>query len=311
MAALSLSGLSKFYGETRAVEDLSFSVREGEVFGFLGPNGAGKTTTIRTLLGFLHPTAGDATVLGVSIHDRDALQEARSRIGYLPSDPSIDPDLTGRRFLDEQAALKGDVRREELVERFDVPVDRRVGELSRGNRQKLAIVQAFVHDPSLAVLDEPTSGLDPLLQETFNTFLREERAAGTTVFFSSHVLSEVRKVCDRVAVVRDGHLAALEDVESLLSRGGKRVRVHVGEDVSASDFDIEGVHDLHVDDEVRFTFTGDYDDLVALLSRFSIRDLDVEEAPLEDVFVRFYGESESPRTDATRRPADTGGEGSV
>lgn len=327
MAAIECDGLTKYYGDVRGVEDLSFAVREGEVFGFLGPNGAGKTTTIRTLLGFLAPTEGDATVLGTAIRDRSGLRETRRRVGYLPSDPGMDPGVSGRRFLDHLADLRGGDRRDELVERFDVPVDRRIGDLSRGNRQKLGVVQAFMHDPALAVLDEPTSGLDPLLQETFNEFVREETDRGTTVFFSSHVLSEVRKVCDRAGVIREGRLVALEEIDDLLSRGGKRVRVRVEEDVTREEFDIDGVRDLHVDDEIRFTFTGRYDDLVALLHWYTVLDLDVEEAPLEDVFMRFYddgatardgsvdrdetdaeGADTDPAAEAESAPESTGGE---
>ena len=308
MTAIECDGLTKYYGDVRGIEDLSFAVREGEVFGFLGPNGAGKTTTIRTLLGFLKPTDGDATVLGTSIRDRSALLETRKRIGYLPSDPGMDDDVTARTYLDHLASLRGGARRDELVERFDVPVDRRIGDLSRGNRQKVGVVQAFMHDPDLAVMDEPTSGLDPLLQEEFNRFVREERDRGTTVFFSSHVLSEVRKVCDRVGVIRDGRLAALEEIDDLLSRGGKRVTVRVAEDVEADEFDIDGVSDLRVNDDVRFTFTGKYDDLVALLGWYTVLDLEVEEAPLEDVFMRFYGGSGNGERSATGEASTTGAE---
>jgi len=289
MAAIDCTDLTKTYGDLRAVDDLSLSVETGEVFGFLGPNGAGKTTTIRLLLGLRHPTGGDAEVLGASIHDRAALREARARVGYLPSDPGMDPDVTGNTLLDHLGELKGDSRREELVHRFDAPVTRPIGDLSRGNKQKLGVVQAFMHDPELAVLDEPTTGLDPLLQETFHEFLREERERGTTVFLSSHTLPEVRRSCDRVGVIRQGELVAVEPVEELLARGGKRVTLRVAESVDRADFELPGVTDLRVDDAVRFTFTGEYDRLVDLLDRYEIQDLEIEEAPLEDVFMGFYG----------------------
>ena len=291
MAAIDCTDLSKSYGDLDAVDGLTLAVEEGEVFGFLGPNGAGKTTTIRLLLGLQHPTAGDASVLGASINDRAALREARARVGYLPSDPGMDPDVTGETLLDHLGKLKGESRRTELVKRFDAPVDRPIGDLSRGNVQKLGVVQAFMHDPELAVLDEPTTGLDPLLQETFHEFLREEREQGITIFLSSHTLPEVRRACDRVGVIRQGKLVAVEPVEELLARGGKRVTLRVAESVDPDEFDLPGVSDLQVDNAgaVRFTFTGEYDQLIHLLDRYTLQDLEIEEAPLEDVFMGFYG----------------------
>ncbi len=308
MAALTVSDLTRYYGDVRGVEDVSFSVEAGEVFGFLGPNGAGKTTLIRTVLGFMSPTAGTATVLGHDIREESELLAAKERLGYLPGDPAFDGDVTGRRFLDLQAALKGDSRRAELLELFDPPLDRPIREYSRGNRQMLGIVQAFMHDPDLAVMDEPTSGLDPLRQATFNDFIDRETERGTTVFFSSHVLSEVRRVCDRVGIIRDGRLAELADVEDLLDRSGRLVSVTVAEAVDRGDFDLPGVHDLTVDSgSVRFVFTGRYDALVDRLSEFSVVDLEVEEAPLEEVFMRFYDGREAGADDADGSScADTG-----
>ncbi len=289
MSVLETSGLTKYYGETRGIEALDLSVPEGEVFGYLGPNGAGKTTTIRTLLGFIEPTEGSATVLGRDVSNEHELIEAKRHIGYLPSDPGFDEDTTGKEFLDYQASLKGDTRRDELLDLFDAPIDRKIGAFSRGNKQKLAIVQAFMHDPDLIIMDEPTSGLDPLMQDRFYEFVESEQERGKTIFFSSHILSEVRKVCDRVGIIRDGRLVTTENVKALLDRSGKRVRIHVGESVEPSDFDITGVHDLSLDGEVRFTFTGEYDDLIDHLSTFHVVDLEVEEAPLDEVFMRFYG----------------------
>jgi ABC-2 type transport system ATP-binding protein len=289
MSTIETRDLTKFYGETRGIEDLNLTVEEGEVFGFLGPNGAGKTTTIRTLLGFIAPTEGEATVLGRDVRDERDLIDAKRHVGYLPSDPGFDEDTTGEQFLDYQASLKGDARRDELLDLFDAPADRKIGAYSRGNKQKLAIVQAFMHDPDLVVMDEPTSGLDPLMQERFYDFIQAEQECGKTVFFSSHILSEVRKVCDRVGIIRDGRLVTTEDVETLLDRSGKRVRVNVEEPVDPADFDIAGVHNLSLDGEVRFTFTGEYDALIDHLAAFHVVDLDVEEAPLDEVFMRFYG----------------------
>ena len=304
MPAIRTDGLTKYYGDVRGIEDLSLSVEEGEVFGFLGPNGAGKTTAIRTLMGFQSPTSGSATVLDADVTDAEALRAARARVGYLPSEPGFDERVTGRRLLEYHGSLRGDVRSDELLELFDPPLDRPVGDYSRGNRQMLAIVLAFMHDPDLLIMDEPTSGLDPLKQETFLEFVRSERERGTTFFFSSHVLSEVRKVCDRVGIIRDGRLVEVATVDDLLDRSGKQVRITLGDSVDGEAFDLPGAHDVTVggrtqragDDRedgvttVSFTYTGGYEPLLRRLLDHDLRDLSIEEAPLEDVFMRFYDE---------------------
>jgi ABC-2 type transport system ATP-binding protein len=311
MSVIDVTDLAKHYGEVRAVDGISFTVEPGEVFGFLGPNGAGKTTTIRTLLGFLGPTAGSATVLGADCTDEPAMIEAKRSIGYLPANPAFDESATGQEILDLHGSIKGDARLSELLELFDPPLDRAVREYSSGNRQKLGIIQAFMHDPELVVMDEPTSGLDPLMQQRFNEFVREEREQGVTVFFSSHVLSEVRQVCDRVAILRGGELVTTETIESLLSRSGKFVRARIVGRVPEEAFDGAAVHDFErtvIEDraeqllaaadpdaetdvvtDVRFTYTGDVNELVTALSAYRFVDFDVEEAPLEEVFMRFYG----------------------
>ncbi|MFC7114413.1 ABC transporter ATP-binding protein [Natronoarchaeum sp. GCM10025703] len=300
MGAIELDGLTKDYGEVLANDDLTFEVATGEIFGYLGPNGAGKTTTIRTLLGFISPTSGSARVLGHDITDRSALIEAKRRIGYLSDEPGFDEDATGTKILDLHAAVKGDERRDELIELFEPPLDRPVRDYSRGNVQKLGLVTTFMHDPDLVVLDEPTSGLDPLLQQRFAEFLREEKRDGVTVFFSSHVLSEVRRLCDRVGIIREGRLAAIEPIDALLERTGKSVRIHADESIPLDALDVAGVHDLEtagrdVDTadaftECTFTFTGDINTLLAHLGEYTLLDLSIEEAPLEDVFLQFYGE---------------------
>ncbi|MFB6085248.1 MAG: ABC transporter ATP-binding protein [Halodesulfurarchaeum sp.] len=291
MAVIDVTGLRKDYGDTLANDDLTFAVREGEIFGYLGPNGAGKTTTIRQLLGFISPTGGTAEVLGADISDAEALREARRNVGYLPGELSFTESVTGRSFLEHQANLKGGDRLEEMTDLFDPPLDRKIRTYSSGNRQMLGLIQTFMHDPDLVIMDEPTSGLDPLKQEQLNRFLREERESGTTVFFSSHVLGEVRRACDRVGIIREGKLVALEDIDSLLSKGGKRVRIHTGDPLSADDFDLEGVVEFEqVGTVTRFTFTGDYNELLSTLSEYSLIDMEIEEPPLEEIFMHYYGE---------------------
>ncbi|WP_435344768.1 ABC transporter ATP-binding protein [Haloarchaeobius sp. HRN-SO-5] len=318
--AIEVDGLTKNYGEVLANDDVTFAVDEGEVFGYLGPNGAGKTTTIRTLMGFQSPTAGTATLLDADVRDEDALVEAKRRIGYLPANPGFDEQVTGDEVLDLHAAVKGQSRRAELLDLFDVPVERTIRGYSTGQKQKLGLVQAFMHDPDLVVMDEPTSGLDPLVQQRFNDFVRNEKERGTTVFLSSHVLSEVRQICDRVGIIRDGEIVTVERVSDLLGRSGKSVLVRVADEVEASAVTLDGVHDLSVRavegrsseslvgaggggggtrdgatasaTELAFTYTGDVNDLVAFVSGLDLLELELEEAPLEDVFMRFYGDDD-------------------
>ena len=316
MPVIHTDGLTKYYGDVRGVEDLSLAVEEGEVFGFLGPNGAGKTTAIRTLMGFQSPTNGTATVLDADITDAPALRAARANIGYLPSEPGFNENVTGRRLLEYHGSLRGDVRSDEMLELFHPPLDRKVGEYSRGNKQMLAIIMAFMHDPDLVIMDEPTSGLDPLKQEEFLEFVRAEQDRGKTFFFSSHILSEVRKVCDRIGIIRDGRLVELEDVASLIDRSGKTVRANIGGSITAAEFDIDGAHDVTVSGgseptgdapeadggedatSVSFTYTGAYEPLLRHLLDYELLDLSIEEAPLEDVFMRFY--SEDPAEEVKR-----------
>src|SRR5690349_8296510 len=245
MVAIVTSGLSKRYGHrapplhppwvhpapiVRALEDLTIEVRDGEIFGFLVPNGAGKSTTIRLLLGFLHPSAGNGSVLGLDIV-RDSV-EIRGRSGYLPGGIALYDTMSGEDLLDYLGRLTGrsPTRRPELCDRLEMSaatLRRPVRDYSRGMRQKVGIIQALQHDPELAILDEPTEGLDPLMQRAFYDILDDLRAAGRTIFFSSHVLSEVERVCDRVAIVRRGRLVALEDVEALLARRKRNVEMRV------------------------------------------------------------------------------------
>ncbi|QSW99850.1 ABC transporter ATP-binding protein [Haloterrigena alkaliphila] len=315
MAAIELEGLTKDYGAVLANDGVTFSVERGEIFGYLGPNGAGKTTTIRTLLGFLSPTSGSARLLGRDVTAEDELVEAKRRLGYLPDNPAFDEHATGREILELHASIKGDERSDDLLELFAPPLDRPVRDYSHGNVRKLGLVTTFMHEPELVILDEPTSGLDPLMQHRFAEFLRAERDRGVTVFFSSHILSEVRRLCDRVGIIRDGRLVTVEPVESLLDRSGKVVRLRAADPIPREAFDIDGVHDLKgsldrsadrvrgPDDdesaaesaeravtECTFTFTGDVNALLEHLRDHRLLDLSIDEAPLEDVFMRFYGE---------------------
>ena len=305
--AVVADGLAKRYGGVVAVRDATFAVERGEVLGFLGPNGAGKSTTIRMLLGLTSPSAGEATVLDAPVDDRAAFHTALGRVGYVPGGDGFYPDLRGRELLDYFERLRGAPRRAELEGRFPAPFDRPIDDYSRGNRQKLALVQAFMGDPDLVVMDEPTAGLDPLVQNRFYDFLDAERAAGTTVLLSSHVLSEVRRVCDRVVVIRDGRVVAAEGVEALLSEGGKVVTADLADPPPLSAFDLPGVsHAEYVaDGRLRLVCTGGYDALLDTLAAGHVEDVEIRESDLDDVFRHFYeGDGDEPEGSGGERVGD-------
>jgi ABC-2 type transport system ATP-binding protein len=275
------------------IERLDLDVRTGEIFGFIGPNGAGKTTTIRLLLDLLHPSLGRAEVLGLDSH-RESVKIRRS-IGYLPGEFGLDPRATGRQLIRSFARLRGmdDLGTADgLAERLGIDLDLPTGRLSRGNRQKVGLVQALFHRPALAILDEPTTGLDPLVQDTFLQILREARAEGRTVFLSSHILSEVEKVCDRVAIVRGGRLAALETTESLLEKRRKRVTLVFATSVDPSEFAaLPGVSDVYAHESTVWMRVGDgIDAVIKLAARHPLLDLTVEHPSLDEVFLGYYDE---------------------
>lgn len=290
-ATIRLDSLTKRYGDVTANDGISFDVEPGEIFGYLGPNGAGKTTTIRLLLGLIKPTSGTAELFGADVRDRRALTEMKANVGYLPDTLGFEERLTGRQALDYFARMRGDERRSELLELFRPPLDKPIESYSHGNRRMLGIVQAFMHDPDLVILDEPTSGLDPLKQDRMHAFLEEERDAGKTIFFSSHVLSEVQRVCDRVGIIREGELVTLEDIDNLLKRGGKQVRVHLAEPVDEEEFTTAEMIDLEiVDRTARFTYTGESNALLEHLVQYDVGDVDIGDPQLDDIFKHYYGD---------------------
>ncbi|HEX5014511.1 MAG TPA: ABC transporter ATP-binding protein [Candidatus Limnocylindrales bacterium] len=315
MAAIVTSGLTKRYGGgppvhppwihpapvVRALEDLSIEVREGEIFGFLGPNGAGKSTTIRLLLGYLHASGGSASVMGLDIA-RDSV-EIRRRTGYLPGGIALYDTMSGEDLLDYLGELTGRpaARRAELCDRLEMSgstLKRLVRDYSRGMRQKIGIIQALQHDPELAILDEPTEGLDPLMQRAFYTILEDLQKAGRTIFFSSHVLSEVERVCDRVAIVRRGRLVALEDVEALLARRKRNVEMRVDGPPPHLE-GVAGVSAVAVAPDGRITchLEGEVEPFLAALREVRVIDLTIEPAHLEEAFLELYHD-EGDETDA-------------
>jgi beta-exotoxin I transport system ATP-binding protein len=286
--------LSKRYGRVQALDGLSLDVRAGEVLGFLGPNGAGKTTTLRLLMGYLRPTGGSARMLGLDCW-RDSVA-VHARTGYLPGDVRLWPRMTVRAIAGHLARLRGldhDPRTLDLAKRLDVELDRPVGELSKGNRQKAGLLLALLGEPELLLLDEPTSGLDPLAQAEFHAILRERVAAGAAVLLSSHVLSEVERVADRVAIIRSGRLLVLESLAGLREKARHTVEVRFGSPPPPTAFAaVPGITDVRLEGSLlRCTMQGEVDPLIKALSRYHVRDLNSHEADLEETFLALYGEA--------------------
>jgi ABC-2 type transport system ATP-binding protein len=291
-AAIETEKLTKTYGRSRGIRYVDLTVEEGEVFGFLGPNGAGKTTTIRTLLGFLRPTEGRAWVFGLDVRKRSV--EIRARVGNLPGEFALEDRLTGEELLRFFARLRGvkDLGYAfELAERLGADLGRPMRRLSRGNKQKVGLIQAMFHRPPLLILDEPTSGLDPLVQEEFLEVVREARAEGTTVFFSSHNLAEVERICDRVGIIREGQLVAVEPTDELVNKAFRHVSLTFDEPVDPKPFAVlPGVKDLEASGaSLRFTLYDDLDEVVKLAARGRLVGLEYERPSLEEVFLTYYG----------------------
>ncbi len=303
--AITTQSLVKYYGKRRGLDGLDLQVRPGEIFGFLGPNGAGKTTTIRVLLDLIRPTSGEAEVLGQ--RPRQGGAALRRRIGYLPGDFNVDGGQSSRELLIHLGHLRGGVPREHidlLADRLDLDLGVKIRSLSKGNRQKVGVIQAFMHEPELLILDEPTSGLDPLLQQEFLQMAREARGAGQTVFMSSHVLSEVQQSADRVGIIRDGVMVAVEAVDDLRTRSVRRVEIRFDEPVPLDLFaGLPGVTDARVDGTVlRCRLSGRADPLVKAAARWGVDSMMIEEPDLEELFFSYYADAE-PAIDA-REPTD-------
>ena len=286
--------LTKYYGKTRGITDLNLTVSEGEFFGFIGPNGAGKSTTIRTLLGLIEANSGTASVLGKTIIGQNVFpvnrREVLSEIGYLPSEAVF---YNGMRVLDilhlSADLRKKDCREEanELCERLQLDTSKKVEELSFGNRKKVGIVCALQHNPRLCILDEPTSGLDPLMQREFFSILKERNHRGTTVFLSSHILSEIQRNCTRAAIIREGRIIACDTVEALSKTSAKRITLHGTTDLTG----LSHVRDTHLlENGISFLYGGEIRELTAYLSTLPLTDLSIAEPDLEEIFLHYYTE---------------------
>ena len=288
---ISTSRLTKYYGKRLGIEDVDLEVKRGEVFGYLGPNGAGKTTTIRTLLDFIRPTHGSATVFDLDI--RQSSVEIHRRVGYLNGELALYNDMTGEELLKYLGNLRGGLDRKyvwELAARFECDLPRRIQGLSLGNKQKLGLLQAFMHKPELLILDEPTNGLDPLMQHQFYDLLSETKKEGRTVFLSSHILPEVEKVCDRVGIIRQGRLVTVETIESLKSHSVRQLEIHFARPVPKEKFiNVPGVRDIVVQDSILIcTVIGSLDALVKAAAQFEVVNVISHEPTLEEIFMTYY-----------------------
>lgn len=293
MSLVQLNALTKQYGKSRGILDISFSIEEGEVFGFIGPNGAGKSTTIRTLLNLIYPTAGSATIFGKDIV-RDS-KEIRKQVGYLPSEVHYYDDMKVIDLLRYSAKFYGNVderRLERLSAQLDLDLGRKIEDLSFGNRKKVGIVQALLHEPKLLILDEPTGGLDPLMQNVFFELLAEERRKGTTIFFSSHILGEVQRMCNRVAIIKEGRLIQVETIDNLTRNSFKRVTLTY-DSPQAPEFDLPGIASQQSNgNEVSLMYAGEIKALLAMIQNEPICDLRIEEPSLEEIFMHYYVKQE-------------------
>lgn len=289
--AIEVSHLTKVFGNFTAVDDVSLAIEGGEIFGFLGPNGAGKSTTIRAILDLIRPTSGSCRVLGLDSR-RDAV-EIRRHLGFLPSDLALYPNLTGKQTLQYLAHLRGGVDQhwvDTLGERFDAELSKKVGELSSGNRQKIGLIQAFMHRPRVVILDEPITGLDPLVQLEFHHLMREHVDEGNTVFLSSHTLSEVERVADRVGFIRRGHLIAVEAMADLQDKALRRITLEFPDPVSSEAFTgVEGVHEVTVNGaSVTAQYEGSMAPLLKEATAHGVLSVSSATVDLDEMFLEFY-----------------------
>jgi len=289
MSIIEVNHLTKYYGKARGIVDVSFNVEEGEIFGFIGPNGAGKSTTIRLFLSLIYPTKGDAKIFG-----KDCIKfgpEIRQEIGYLPSEVFYYEGMKVLDLLKYSASFyKKDCTKRlyELADLMELDLKRRIDDLSYGNKKKVGIVQGLLHQPKLIVLDEPTAGLDPLMQQKFFNLIREENKKGATVFFSSHILGEVQRMCNRVAIIKEGSIINIQDIKTLQKDNYKKIQISAIE-IDEKRFEFDGVSKLEkVNGTLRFFYKGDINLLTRLISDIEISDVTIEDLTLEEIFMHYY-----------------------
>jgi ABC-2 type transport system ATP-binding protein len=289
MSVIEVNKLTKYYGKARGIVDVSFNVEQGEIFGFIGPNGAGKSTTIRLFLSLIYPTSGDAKIFG-----KDVIRfgpEIRQDIGYLPSEVFYYEGMKVIDLLNYSASFyKKDCtqRIKELSELMELDLKRRIDDLSYGNKKKVGIVQGLLHSPKLIVLDEPTAGLDPLMQQKFFNMIKEENKKGATVFFSSHILGEVQKLCNRVAIIKEGSVINIQDIKTLQKDNYKKIRI-AADDINEKQYRVEGVSNLVKENgALNFFYKGDINNITRLIGQNNVLDVTIEEPTLEEIFLHYY-----------------------
>lgn len=294
MNVIEIKNLTKNYGKARGIVDVSFNVEEGEIFGFIGPNGAGKSTTIRTLLALIHPTSGSATIFG-----KDCIKSApeiAAEVGYLPSEVFYYDNMKVIDLLKYSASFyKKDCtkRMKELAEIMELDLNKKIDDLSFGNKKKVGIVQGLLHEPKLIILDEPTSGLDPLMQQKFFDLLKEENKKGSTILFSSHILSEVQKLCNRVAIIKEGKIIKLEKISTLTENNYKKFKIDMESSVDKDYFKVKGVKELKIDGNiVTFLFKGNINNIMKKFGSIEISNVWIEEPDLEEIFMHYYEREE-------------------
>lgn len=290
MDVIEIKNLEKYYGKTIGVKSVSFNVMQGEIFGFIGPNGAGKSTTIRSILKLLQRSAGEIKVFGMNIDNYH--EEILENIGYVPSEVNYYDNMTGKDVLSySQSFYKKDCSKKikELAEILDFDLSKKVESLSFGNKKKLAIIDALMHEPKLIILDEPTSGLDPLIQQKFFELLKKENKKGVTILFSSHVLTEVEKICDRVAIIKDGKIIKVDKVSEIYKNGYKKVKIDFKDDLSLNSFNIKEITNFKVNKKsCTFFYNGDLNDLIKMMSEIKIINILIEDSTLEEIFIHYY-----------------------
>lgn len=289
MNVIEMKNLTKYYGKSRGIIDVNLDVNEGEIFGFIGPNGAGKSTTIRTLLGLIHPTRGSALIFGKNCVQEPAV---RKEIGYLPSEVFYYGNMRVIDLLKYSASFyKKDCTRRinELAEKMDLDLKKKIDDLSFGNKKKVGIVQGLLHEPKLIIMDEPTSGLDPLMQQKFFELIEEENKKGATVFFSSHILSEVQKLCRRVAFIKEGRIIKLEKISTLQENSYKRIAIEAKDALDKDAFNIEGVSNLEIKgNSAKLMYRGNVNVIMKKLSEINLCNISIDEPDLEEIFLHYY-----------------------
>jgi ABC-2 type transport system ATP-binding protein len=289
---IDITDLSKFYGKARGIENVNLQVGEGEIFGFIGPNGAGKSTTIRILMNLIFPTGGSARIMGMDIIKET--KRIKSLTGYIPSDANAYPDMEVNEFLSYIIGFynvkNGMQRISELSGIFELDLKRKIADLSMGNRKKVSIIQSLLHSPRLLILDEPTTGLDPLMQSVFFELLRSENGKGMTIFFSSHILSEVQMLCKRVAIIKEGKIVQIEDIETLRKKQLKRVFIEFEDHTEKEKFNTSGIEKVlaGADNILSFMYSGNINELVGILSGMKVANLMIEEPSLDEIFMHYY-----------------------